>query len=221
MQKWPVELISNEQLFEWRHMFWNAVEEFPSRSIVVNLNGKPQIECDSITAIMAYMMDEPYWDTEDNEVIKLNMRLLLALKVEKAIEQPISIRLGAFVLSNEKSLASINVLNERTMIADLIKLGWVTVLERKDSFMIRGNTIKKRRWASCKDCAHRDLNDGFCEVYRVVRDELSPVGVCCIDFYQSSEGKSNVDYVSISENDIYVPGYTTVIPDQEMAIMIE
>ena len=212
MKEWPAELRVED--LEWRHHFWNVVKGAPTRPLAAQVTGREAIECDSVTAILSYAMDEPYWDTEDSEVVKLNMRLLLATQVEKEVGHSLCIRMGAAVLKGDEKDLPLNVLNERTMIADLIGLGWLSVLERADSFMLRGgDALKNRRWGGCLFCVHRE-EDEFCNVYRIKREDQSPVGVCCVDFFPSNAvEKASSEYVALEEKDVYVPRFTIVMPN--------
>lgn len=209
---WPAELQVED--LEWRPHFWNTVSGAPTRPLVARVVGREAIECESATAIMSYVMDEPYWDTEDSEVVKLNMRLLLAAQVEREVGHALCIRTGAVILLGDEKMMPLNVLNERTMIADLIGLGYLAVSERSDSFMLRGgDALKNRRWGGCGFCAHRE-EDGFCTVFRAKREDLSPAGVCCVDFYPPvAVEQASSEYVALEAKDVYVPRFTIVMPD--------
>lgn len=222
MQAWPIALEANdEQLLEWRHYFWNTVQGTPTRAIVAQVQGRETIECDSVTAVMSYVMDEPYFDTEDLEIVKLNMRLMLANRVEKELGNPLCIRMGPDVLRGNEKAPALNVLNERTMLADLIGSGWLIVSERADCFMLRGgDVLNNRRWGGCLTCSHRE-KDGFCNVYRAKREDQSPVGACCVDFYPETAQEPNAEYVKIETQDVYVPGYTVMMPNQEILLTVK
>ncbi len=215
---WPAELQVED--LEWRHHFWNNVSGAPTRPFVAQVTGREAIECDSATAIMSYVMGEPYWDTGDLEVVKLNMRLMLASLVETEIGRSVCVRTGAVVLRGDEKDPPLNVLNERTMIADLIGLGWLAVSERADSFMLRGgDVLKERRWGGCLFCAHRE-EDHFCGVYRLKREDQSPVGVCCIDFFPSDAvKKASSKYVVLEAKDVFIPRYTAMIPDGDYPLV--
>ena len=215
---WPAELRAED--LEWRHHFWNIVKGAPSRPLVVRAANRDAIECDSVTAIMSYVMDEPYWDTEDLEAVKLNMRLMLATQVEREIGHALCIRMGAVILRGDEQMLSLNVLNERTMIADLIGLGYLAVSERADSFILRGgDALKNRRWGGCLFCMHREA-DNFCSAYRLKREDQSPVGVCCVDFYPlSAVKKASLEYVMLEAKDVFVPRYTVMIPDGDYPLV--
>jgi len=208
------------EIFDWRPGSFKPAGGKPDQRIVMfdATRSTTWMQCNSITALLSYCMDEPYFCTEDIERVALTMRIAMAARVKKArAKQAIAcaISYGAVMLNGDQDAdVVLNVLNDRTLLIGLLDAKWVQVKERADSTLIRGDAMQGFEYGGCPYCLFRD-EEKRCSVFRKRREDDSPVGVVCSDFYPVEEASKPVklQYVSITGRDVALPPYTALMPD--------
>ncbi|WP_029422056.1 hypothetical protein [Alicyclobacillus macrosporangiidus] len=184
----------------WRSKFWTQLEDGKpaTKEFIVKYLDREAVETHCLAGILTYVMDYPYFDTDD-EITKALMRLEIVKPLHHALTmQGVRSRIvyGSVTLFDNTQLPPYagpeeaaeyedmewsdeepvewNLFNDRTLIQSLIRNEALVVMERADVFVLRG------------DAALRKVTQGHCGICRyLVRDrEDDPDGGLCTAYYQ-------------------------------------
>lgn len=105
-----------------------------------------------------------------------------------------------------------NLMTDRTFVQSLIRNGYLTVMERKDVFLLRANAaMRKVEEGNCAKCRFlADWENGK-HICLAQRQFVAPDSLCahhCCDFALPSVTEPSNLYVRIDPDDVYLPPYT-------------
>ncbi|MCL6549164.1 MAG: hypothetical protein K6T30_09685 [Alicyclobacillus sp.] len=223
----------------WKAKFWTPLEDGKpaTKELIVKYLDREAAQTHCLAGILTYVMDYPYFDTDD-EVTKALMRLEIIKLLHHALTMqgvrsrimygPVKLldntepppyadpeeaeEYAGMEWSDEEPVEW-NLFNDRTLIQSLIQNEALIVMERADVFVLRGDAaLRKAQQGHCGSCRYfvRDQRGGLCTAYYQRTAEDAPIGRCCTDFYpRPKQEKPLADrYVGIDPEMIYIPPYT-------------
>ncbi|WP_074956565.1 hypothetical protein [Alicyclobacillus macrosporangiidus] len=192
----------------WRPKFFTPLEEgkAASKEFIVKYLDRPPAETHCLAGILTYVMDYPYFDTDD-EITKALMRLEIVKPLHHSLTmQGVRSRIvyGSVTLldntqpppyANPEEAAEYedmewideepvewNLFNDRTLIQSLIRNEALIVMERADVFVLRGDAaLRKAKQGHCGSCRYlaRDRED-------------DPDGGLCTAYYQRTADEAPI-----------------------------
>lgn len=196
----------------WRENFWRPIREGeePNQEFLVKFLDREAVQCHSVVAILSYVMDYPFFDTDD-ELTKALMRFEIVKPLHRQMTiQGVKSKIfyGSVVLfdntvlppyvKDEVAKAELsemewsaskpvewNLFNDRTLLASLIQNQALAVMERSDVHVLRGDEFFRNvQVGKCAICRYlvSDEQETYCRADYQSTSAEAPLGRVCTNF---------------------------------------